>query len=227
MQHSLFGLEIWAPIDLASKSKLVGFRKRLESFTATSMLDSLPSYVAKQGSNCTVLCRALHVLPPFVGNGEYLRGVFNTGIRDHADADFWLVGMLNRGEEGMREVRQWHWRPFHSHLVHNYCLHVPQAKALADSLSMDIDDQVYFYVEAEEDPQDLLLLEIYKMRPELSGQVLDYGRWTPRTGLEVSLVDIWQRRRDLQASYAKLPCSNSKNTGVLRGFVNLLHEPRV
>ena len=104
-QHSLYALEMRVPVSQISKSKLVTFYKSLEISPRTSVLDFRPSYMAQNKSSCTVLCRALHLLPPLTGYSQYIMDVFNTGARDHADEDFWLVGMLSKGQEGIREVR--------------------------------------------------------------------------------------------------------------------------
>ncbi len=63
---------------------------------------------------------------------------------------------------------------------------------------MDIDDQVYFYVAEEEGSDSLTLLETYKVTPVTPAIVLNYGLWNGERGLEVSDLNIWQRRRDMR-----------------------------
>ncbi len=77
-----------------------------------------------------------------------------------------------------------------------------QAKAIVDSLRLDLDDQLYFYVEEEEEVEGeakprLSLLEGYKVRPDLPGKLLDYGSWTSER-LRLPREDLWQRRKDMQ-----------------------------
>ena len=68
--------------------------------------------------NVTEACnvRVLHVLP-FSGNGgdngRHLREAFNSGARDPADADFWLVGTSAGGDEGREEVSRYSGPPLY------------------------------------------------------------------------------------------------------------------
>ncbi len=69
---------------------------------------------------------------------------------------------------------------------------------------MDIDDQVYFYLEdnvrdtsATGEDIALRLLEAYKVAPDEKPVVLEYGSWSSAKGLRVSQEEIWHRRRDM------------------------------
>ncbi len=70
---------------------------------------------------------------------------------------------------------------------------------------MDLDDQVYFYYPMEESGANagtnLTIVEVYKIKPDLPVISMEYGSWKPDVGLDLTEIDIWQRRRDLQVLY--------------------------
>ncbi len=67
---------------------------------------------------------------------------------------------------------------------------------------MDLDDQVYFYYPMEKgDGSKFTIMEAYKIKPDLPVISMEYGSWNQQVGLDLTEIDIWQRRRDLQVQY--------------------------
>ncbi len=118
-------------------------------------------------ANCSTVAACDVRILHVISNHSQLPELF--AQRSHADGDYWMVGAEDREAVGRA----------------------------ADRLSMDIDDQVYFYY--YDDDADVRLVEAYKIRREFAtATVLDYGTWSGGQGLNVSDMDIWQRRKDMQ-----------------------------
>ncbi len=69
---------------------------------------------------------------------------------------------------------------------------------MAESLRTDLDDQIYFYLEEEDEDGSIRLLETYRAVPGAPATVLEYGSWDEGGGLVMPSVHIWQRRRDMK-----------------------------
>ena len=74
---------------------------------------------------------------------------------------------------------------------------ISSARDMLDGIKMDIDDLVYLYI-GDNAGKFFEIFEAYKISPEWSATILPYGTWSMEFGLNVTDVNIWQRRRDFQ-----------------------------
>ena len=75
------------------------------------------------------------------------------------------------------------------------------AKWMLDNLPLDIDDNVYAFKFANDTFVDIW--EIYKLVPENNLIVKKLGIWKRETGLVLTKMSQWQRRKDLTVSPSK------------------------
>ena len=74
---------------------------------------------------------------------------------------------------------------------------VSSARDMLNSVKMDIDDLVYLYI-GDNAGDFFEIFEAYKISPDWPATILHYGTWSREFGLNVTDVEIWQRRRDFQ-----------------------------
>ena len=83
---------------------------------------------------------------------------------------------------------------------------------MLDTLPLDVDDDIFLFMFIENN--SARIWEMYKLAPEKDLIVKDFGDWTRETGLKITNLEKWQRRRDLSVSILlslKLEISNQSN----------------
>jgi len=121
----------------------------------------------------------LHIFIPDDENPSVLEksiDVFKSAmkLRTRVDKDAWLLDISPWGTE------------------------VNVAKSLND-MHLDVDDDLFWF---RKNRQQIDLWEVYKKAPTHNVTYLEYGTWHSESGLETSMVEKYNRRRDLTVNVA-------------------------
>ena len=73
---------------------------------------------------------------------------------------------------------------------------IDNAELMLNNLPLDIDDDIFLYMFSNNDMAKIW--EVYKLVPEKDLVVKELGMWTRQIGLDMTTLEKWQRRGDLQ-----------------------------
>ena len=66
-----------------------------------------------------------------------------------------------------------------------------------NDMKLDLDDNLFLF-QSNETSKAIRIWELYQIHSSMPKKMLNYGYWTPESGLNVDTSSKWRRRRDLQ-----------------------------
>ena len=66
-----------------------------------------------------------------------------------------------------------------------------------NDMKLDLDDNLFLF-QSNETSEAIKIWELYQIHSSMPKKMLNYGYWTPESGLNVDTSSKWRRRRDLQ-----------------------------